>query len=250
MRKRVFALVLCLLMACSCLAFAGECDYTNEDTGNWVQIEDHAGLFVDEKSVLSKAEYITDYTNILVYTTDNNPKSSSALCKDLAEDRFGKGSGLVFLIDMDNRYIYIVAHNNTCDVITERIANTITDNCYSYASDERYDECAKVGIEQLYMKLSGKRIPEPMRYIGNFFLAIMIGIGVTSLLACYTSRIRVSGKTTDDVECKITDKSRDIIDVKRVYRSSSSSSGGSRSGGGSRSSGGGGSRSSGGGHRF
>lgn len=250
MRKRLFTVVLCLLMICSCIAFASERDYINEDTGNWVQIEDYAHLFEDKSGILNKAEYVTAYTNVLIYTTDNNPGTSSSLCKSLGESYFGKGNGVVFLIDMDNRYIYVWGHNNTYDVIDERVGNTITDNCYDYASDERYDECAKVAIEQIYMKLSGKRIPEPMRYIGNFFLAIMIGIGLTSVFACYSSRIQVTGKTTKDVDVKITDKQRDIIDVKRVYRSSSSSGGGGggRSGGGG--GGGGGSRGGGGGHRF
>ena len=250
MRKRFFAFILCLLLACTCFAFAAEHDYVNEKTNHWAHIEDYAGLFEDEDSILSKMEYVTDYASILVYTTDNNPNTTSAMAKSLAQDKFGKGSGVVFLIDMDNRYVYIHAHNNAYDVISERVSNTITDNVYDYASDKRYDDCAKVAVEQIYMKLSGKRIPEPMRYIGNFFLAIMIGIGLTSVLACYSSRIQVSGKTTKDVDVKITDKQRDIIDVKRVYRSSSSSSGG----GGSRSSGGGGggggSRGGGGGHRF
>ena len=248
MRKRFFVLVLCLLMACSCLAFAAEQDYTNDTTGNWATIEDHADLFENESSILDKMQYVTDYTNILVYTTDYNSQTTSKLAKSLAEDRFGSGNGVVFVIDMDNRYVYIYAHNNTYDVISERVANTITDNVYDYASDERYDDCAKGAIEQIYMKLSGKRIPEPMRYIGNFFLAIMIGIGVTSVFACYSSRIQVTGKTTKDVDVKITDKQRDIIDVKRVYRSSSSSGGSSGGGGGG--GGGGGSSGGGGGHRF
>ncbi|MBQ8806422.1 MAG: TPM domain-containing protein [Bacteroidaceae bacterium] len=250
MRKRILALVLCLLAACSCFAFAAERDFVN-DNNNWADIQDYADLLEDEPGVLSKMEYVTEYTNILVYTTNDNPKTAHSLAKELAEDNFGKGNGVVFLIDMDNRYIYIYAHNNSYNVITENVAETITDNVYQYASKERYDQCVKEGVDQLYMKFSGKRIPEPMRYIGNVFLAVMIGIGLTSVFACYSSRIQISGKTVKDVDVKITDKQRDIIDTKRVYRSSSSSGGSSRSGGGSRGGGGGGgSRGGGGGHRF
>lgn len=248
MRKKIFALVMCLLVMCSCVAFAAGHDY--ENSHSWVDIEDYAELFNNEEDILKVAEYVAEYTNVLVYTTNDNPSSTSGLCKSLAQDRFGTGNGVIFMIDMDNRYVYVYGHNNTYDIINERVGDTITDNVYDYASDERYDQCAKEALSQIYAKLSGKRIPEPMRYIGNAFLAIMIGIGVTVILACYSSRIQVSGQTVKDVNVKLTDKQRDIIDTKRVYRSSSSSGGG---GGGSRSSGGGGGgggRGGGGGHRF
>lgn len=247
MRKNVLILLMCITMMLSCVAFAAERDYVN-DNSYWADIQDEAEIFNNEDDILSDMKHVTEYTNILVYTTDYNPSSSSSLAKQLAQSYFGSGNGVVFLIDMYNRYIYICAHNDTLDVITELVADTITDNCYDYASDKHYDKCAKEAVSQIYRKLSGKNIPEPMRYIGNAFLAVMIGVSLTALFACYSSRIHVSGKTVKDVDVKITDKQRDIIDVKRVYRSSSSSSGGShRSGGGG---GGGGSRSGGGGHRF
>ena len=248
MRKTIVIFIVCVMIMCSCLAGAAERNYVNEQTDYWAHIEDNAELFQTQDGILDKMKHVTAYTNILVYTTSTNITTSSGLCKSLAEERFGTGNGVVFLIDMDNRYIYVYGHNDTYDVITERVGNTITDNCYDYASDERYDQCAKEAVSQIYMTLSGEHIPEPMRYIGNLFLAIMIGVSLTSVFACYSSRIQAIGTTSKDVELKLTGKQRDIIDVKRVYRSSSSSSG---SGGGGRSGGGGGgSRGGGGGHRF
>lgn len=247
MRKQIFALMLCLLAVCSCFAFAAERDFVNGN--HWADIQDFAGLFEDEPGILDKMEYVTEYTNILVYTTNDNPKTAHSLARSLAEDNFGSGNGVVFLIDMDNRYIYIYAHNDACDAITKNIADTISDNIYQYASKSRYDQCVKEGVNQIYMRFSGKHIPEPMRYIGNAFLAVMIGVGLTAVFACYSSRIQVSVNTMKDVDVTITDKQRVILDTKRVYRSSSSSGGSRRSGGGSRRSGGS-RRGGGGGHRF
>lgn len=242
MRKNICIIVLCITVMCSCLAFADEYTFTN-DNGNRADIQDNAEIFRNQENILDKMKYVTEYTNILVYTTDDNDASSAYLSEELANNHFGSDDGVVFLIDMDNRYIYIYAHNDTYEVITSLVADTITDNCYDYASDENYDKCAEEAISQIYTKLSGKSIPEPMRYIGNFFLSIMIGVGFTAIFACYSSRIRVSGETLKDVNVKITDKCRKVINVVRVKNTSSS--GGHSGGGGSRGSSGGG-----GGHRF
>ncbi len=243
MHKRMILVVLCLLMTLIVPAFADEScsnDYT-------VFMMDNAELFDNEEKITETMEYVAEYTNVLCYTTDSNPSSTKSLAKTLANDYFGFEGGVVFLIDMENRYIYIYAHNEAYDVITPTVAETITDNVYEYASDALYDDCAMEAFSQMYRKFSGKRIPEPMRYIGNAFLAVMIGVGVAAVWACYSSRIQAVSVIGKDVRVKLYDTERIVLDVKKTRRSSGSSGGGSgRSGGG----GGGGSRGGGGGHRF
>lgn len=248
MHKKIFILLLAVLMMCmGTVAFAAEAEYTNDQNGCFAIVEDDADILDNENAVLDAMKYVTEYTNCVVYTTNVNPSSAARLAENLTVEYFkNTGSGVVFLIDMDNRMIYICAQNQAYMVITDNVADTITDNVYSYASKDKFDECAIAAMSQIYTKFSGKRIPEPMRYIGNAFLAVMLGIGITAVWACYSSRVQVVNNMHDDVRINIYDKNRVITDVRRVRRSSSSSSGG---GGGGRSGGGGGSR-GGGGHRF
>lgn len=226
-------------------------------SGYKVILDDEADLFSEseEEQLKEKMQELVVYGNIMVVTISDNSTSTSSYAEWRYHSEFGTSSGTMFIIDMDNRNIYIFSDGNNYDVINDRIATIITDNIYRYASQEKYYECMYEGLDQAGKVLSGQRISQPMKYISNFILALIL-----SASACFiytVSKFRLKKFSRGELETSIT-KSFNVNSVEvrkigqhRVYSpQSSDSGGGGSSGGGGGGGGGGGSSGGGGGHSF
>ena len=230
--------------------------YTNSETGYSVIIEDDASLLSnDEKKQLAETmKDITPYGDVAFKSIDYNPYSTETYIERYYNSIFGTGSGTVFLIDMDNRNIWIYSDGSIYSTITTAYANVITDNVYTYASDKDYFTCANKAFIQEAALLHGRRISQPMKYISNALLAIVIAILINYFIVRQTSRVRkasdneiVNGVFANNAFNNV---SVNFIRQTRTYSprsSSSSGSSGGHSGGGG---GGGGHRGGGGGHSF
>ena len=230
--------------------------YTNDETGYKVVIEDDAQLLTDgEKSRLAETmKDITPYGDVAFKSIDYNPYSTETYIERYYNSIFGTGSGTVFLIDMDNRNIWIYSDGSIYSTITTAYANVITDNVYTYASDRDYFSCANKAFIQEAALLQGRRISQPMKYISNALLAIAIAILINYFIVRQTSRVRkasdneiVNGVFANNAFNNV---SVNFIRQTRTYSprsSSSSGSSGGHSGGGG---GGGGHSGGGGGHSF
>lgn len=232
--------------------------YVDPDTGYRVLVEDWAGLFTEEqiKELSEEMQEITAYGNAAFVTTDKNASSTEDFARSYYMDRFGTDSGTVFVIDMDQRNIWIHSDGAVWKVVTTANASTVADNVYRYASKGDYYGCAREAFVEIQALLEGERIARPMKYIGNALLAMILALLINyGLVLCFTGlrqprkgallsaigrRFGYSGlKATFTHQTKV----YDLV--------SGGSSGGSRGGGGSRSGGGGGGRSGGGGgHKF
>jgi len=228
--------------------------YTNEETNYTLYLNDYADLFTDseEEKLLEEMKPLTTYGHIMVETINENEYlSTSEYASHRYHETFYQESGTLFLIDMDNRYIYIFSDGENYKYITNNKADIITDNIYRYARDGNYYECASVGISQINTILSGGKILEPMRYASNIFLALLISFFVNFIIVSSATKIK---KASDDAilnNCDIAFTVSNIVGTKtgthRVYSPPSDSGGSSGGGGGG---GGGGSSGGGGGHGF
>lgn len=231
--------------------------YTNQETGYEVVIEDNADLLSDseEKQLLDRMKPVTEYGNIAFVTIDYNIYSSTKnYAQHYTDEHFGNESCVLFLIDMDEHEIYIDTKGAMRKWITSAHAYTITDNVYTYASSGDYYGCGYRAFEQIHTLLEGGRIAQPMKYISNVLLAIIIAMLINYFLVMTFSKKHKA--STNELMSGIYRKV-DILHPqatfsnqtkKYVPRSSSGGGGGgSHSGGGGHS--GGGSH-SGGGHRF
>ena len=229
--------------------------YTNSETGYSVIIEDDASLLSnDEKNQLAETmKDITPYGDVAFKSIDYNPYSTETYIERYYNSIFGTGSGTVFLIDMDNRNIWIYSDGSIYSTITTAYANVITDNVYTYASDRDYFSCANKAFIQEAALLQGRRISQPMKYISNALLAIAIAILINYFIVRQTSRVRkasdneiVNGVFANNAFNNV---SVNFIRQTRTYSPRSSSSSGSSSGH-SGGGGGGGHSGGGGGHSF
>ena len=119
------------------------------------KIYDFADLFVEgEEEELFN--FITDYIDehnmdMVVVTIDDNNKSDA---KEYAEDfydynYFGKGKnydGILFLIDMDTREIYVMTTGNALLYYDDARIDGLLDAAYVYMTSEEYYQAAKAFI--------------------------------------------------------------------------------------------------------
>ena len=255
--KRLIALIVLILLvftmvATSISVFAAE----SNDNGYFVWIQDDADLLTDsEEAALQQVmQPITAYGSVGFYSTDyNNYSSTKYMAEDVLHEHSGYGSGTVFVIDMDYRNIFIYSDGQMLRAINTAKANTITDNCYTYASRGDYYSCAAKAYEQMNTVLEGGRIAEPMKIVSNALLSVMLG-----MLICFWYVMMTSGlhKTSEaeiisGASCDFRNRivSARKTHTTKTYDPPASSSGGG-GGGGFSGGGGGGHSGGGGGHSF
>lgn len=227
--------------------------YNNEITGYKVVIDDDANLLTDneEEKLLARMKEITEYGSVAFKTIRENNTSTEYYIRQYYYDKFRVGSGIVFLIDMDNRNIWIHSNGDIYDVITSDYADIVTDNVYKYASDREYFECADKAFEQIFALLEGKEIAQPMKYISNILLALVVSFLINYIIVISVSKMKKAKdkELLEYINYKYEFRAPNIeyICSTEKYAPQSSGRSGSRGsrGGGSRGGGGGG-----GGHSF
>lgn len=262
-RKLLFRMLMGMVMLCGGILSMGplrchgqEEAWVNPDTGYRVLVEDEAGLLTEEqrRELAQEMQGITAYGNAAFVTTDHNDASTESFAREYYRERFGTDSGTVFVIDMDNRNIWIHSDGAIYRVITVANANTVTDNVYRYASKGDYYGCAEEAFREIHALLEGQKIARPMKYISNALLALILALLVNFGLVTYSARLR---KPKERVllanihrRFVFTRPNAAYTHQTKVYDPVSSGSGGGSGGGRSSSGGGGGRSGGGGGHRF
>ncbi|MDO4648820.1 MAG: TPM domain-containing protein [Eubacteriales bacterium] len=225
--------------------------YQNEDTQNYVLIEDAADLFTDEEEeLLSEVMWpITEHGHAVCVTVSKNDLTAEDYAEDFYESYFEQDDGTLFLIDMDNRKLWLYNSGDISYTITSAYSDTITDNVYTMATREQYYDCAAETFTQVTALLEGPSIPQPMKYIGNALLALILAFFVNYLLMhrLGRSRLTVEEQQMEHIlnRYRVSEIKKKKYKTERTLHSSGGSSDGSSGGGG-----GGGGSSSGGGHSF
>lgn len=230
--------------------------YTNPETGYRVVLEDDAALLTQkEKDALAeKMQEITVWGNAALKTITENNTSTERYIEDYYRKQFGRESGTVFLIDMDNRKIWLKNDGRVSKVITNSYSDTITDNSYRYASRGDYYGCALEVFTEIETLLSGSRIAQPMKYISNVLLAVIIALLINYCIMRAMSRNKLPERKDwlrrMQHHYSLTDTRAEYLRTSKRYNPVTSDSGGSSGSSGGGGGGGGGSSGSGGGHSF
>lgn len=250
-----FALVLLLILNAAASPVVLRAD---EDQGNMPGTAGYTACIEDAADILTDAEeeelYAvmldgTEYGNMVFISADDAEGYES---KDYIEmiyqtDSRFKGTNAVFyLIDLDNRMLWITGYGDNKKLITADYANLITDNVYKYAKSGDYAACAMTGFRQINQRLAGRRVSGALRGVGNFCIAVIIAEILCFVIAYMSSASRKAGddEILDNIEMTTDIRNPGITHTgtRRIYdppSSSSNSSGGSSSGGGSSGGGGG-----------
>lgn len=233
---------------------------------NQVMIIDEANLFTqDEETKLAETMSTSlEYGNMLLVTSTQNPYGDTyAYADQLYLDSFGAKPGIIFLIDLDERVLWLSAMDGLDYTLTDYDCEIITDNVYTYARSEKYFECASHVFSQVHSALIGKYVPKPMKYICSFLICLLFSLIINALIAMQMSKKKKptnhSWQANMVSHCDIKNPTATFVKETKVYRpreQSNSSSGHSvshssgHSSGGSHHSSSSSHHSSGGGHRF
>lgn len=272
--------MLCILAAFLMVFASQAAAFAAEEFEHKIVIDDQADLLSDEEEAALKEDMkpLAEFAHIgFLSVAKNDLKNTKMLAKQYYDKYFEKEDGTLFVIDMQERYIYIFSGGANYSIVSKRRAEVITDNCYRYASKKQYYDCAREAFDEIHELLIGNRIAQPMKYISNGILALLLALILNYFYVRKTTNnqglqmmdplTKIDVTFTKDIEVKKTnvkypnshygggyaDTSSSYSGSSSSSRSSgSSSSGNSYSGGSSSHSGGssGSFRSGGGGHKF
>lgn len=242
-----FMFIVLFTLSSPFVTFAGV--FYNEETGYEIYIEDNANLLSpeEEENLSEVMQPISTYGNVAFLSTETNSYTSSErYAQNYGNSKFGQDSYTLFLIDMDNREICIYSNGEIYKTITRSYADTITDNVYTYASEQKYYLCAYHAFEQINTLLSGQSIAQPMKYISNLLLAIVLAllINYSIVMAMSRSKKAEDQELLNGIERNViiqntrTDFLRQTKQFSPQAPPPSGRSGGGHSGGGSRGGGG------------
>lgn len=243
------------------------------------KVYDFADLFTDtEENNLYKQ--IISYINstnmdMAIVTIDTNDKSSAMVYADDFYDynEFGIGSehsGLLFLIDMDTREIYMSTCGNAINTYTDYRIDSMLDSIYTEFSDGDYYEGTSkfIQLSLSYSKLDvssdngykinsrGELVKDNSRYYAIFVAAFIIALISVIIMAAMNKMVHKA----NSAESYLKKGTKSVTKVNEVFLGShvskvridtdSGSSGGGHSGGSSTHFSSSGTSHGGGGHHF
>ncbi len=184
--RKIYGVILgCLILVA--VVGLGITSYFNQPAKPWdgiVCVSDNAKILSsdEEKRLTEVMGNVSQYGNVVFLTSSALISDMESYAYDYYLDMCGMEPGVILFVDMSNRYIYMHTLGSVNKVITRNKALVITDNVYKYASAGDYYKCAAVAFNQALETLEGKKIPEPMRYITNGCLALVISLFVNYIL--------------------------------------------------------------------
>ena len=230
-----------------------------------VVIDDEADLLTETEEMYLRTymEKVLPFGNAAFVTVNSNPTTTERLAENKFMEFFGDTSGALFIIDMANRYIQLIADGAVYKTVTRTRCNEITDNIYPYATKGEYLLCATKAFEQVVKLLEGGRVAAPFRYVTNAFLALCLALLGNFALMSLQRRKKVAPENALKVPVAVNAASSvskagvvaavalTMLNQRKTKHVESSGGSGGRSGGGfSGGGGGGGFSGGGGGHRF
>ena len=246
MKKYLFALLTLLL----CITAS----FTTVLADGTFRIDDNADLLTDEEEAALQEKYaqITEYMDTAFVTTNSASGSTASFAERYAINQYGDDPAVFFVIDMDNRNIYVYANGSALKTVTSADSRAITDNIYKYAMAGDYYTCADKAFAQILADLQGERLARPVKHITNAMIAILFAILINYLLTV-RSRTPKKVKRTQNLPNELLAARKKklmaaftlavpvlISSVKHYHDNDSDSGGGGGGGGGGHSGGGGG----------
>ena len=215
MKKSIFAFLTALLVVTGCMGCIGHIGNiryrgdmeTLENTGPsagfpglltiTARAAETAGtlLVVDDARLLSEKEkdrLINDYSAITEYmgaafiSTNYSPGSTASYAEQCAIQYYHNDPAVLFLIDMDDREIYVYANGTAQKMISKADARAITDNIYKSASRGDYYECADGAFRQIYAKCTGQRLARPVKHVTNALIALLAGVMINYFITVFS----------------------------------------------------------------
>lgn len=154
-RKQTVFLVLLLILAvlgANLTAWAKSQSQSQNLASGEKRVFDDAGLFSEQEAGVLETEIQSMRKDmnmdVVIVTADNaGGKTAEKYAEDFYIDgKFGTGkdhNGALFLIDMDNRELYILPVGAMTRFLTDKRWNAILDDAYNEITQKKYGDCAQ-----------------------------------------------------------------------------------------------------------
>ena len=164
--------------------FTGALEYANPDTGYRAVILDELGLMSDAEhdKLLEDMKAVTQYGNVAFWSTNEYTRQEVEQARLKRRELFGLTSGTIFVVNMNVRKISLQNYGFIESLLPSSKANTITNNVRNYATRGDYYGCASGAYRQVVTLMEGNRIAQPMKYLSNACIALMLGLMLMLLL--------------------------------------------------------------------
>lgn len=191
----VIILLLFILVLPYSAAFAAETlSYTRPGTGYKAIILDEADLLTEEEeqALFAQLKELTAYGNFAFWScrkaSDMNAVRTNT--DTMHDTLFGPGeNGAVLTADMKYRIIYLETEGYTGKIIPKSKTEIITNNVRSYMQTEDYNGAVVNAFGQVLALMKGDRIAQPMKYLSNAAIALMIGLFVSVSILIWKRRV-------------------------------------------------------------
>lgn len=237
----VLALVMGLGMASGMTVFQAEAAETGETVGKTAAdasmtasgIYDEANLLSedDEASLLTKLEkYSEKYSaDIAIVTTNDAGGLTAQAYADAYAEKIGQSMsrdeypGILFLIDMDNREIYMATQGQAMNYYDDYRINKVLDNCYNHITDGDYKGTCEAFLKGVrdYMGRSTDRSArmDAFGVLIRLIIAIVIGAVVTfAMVFRRGGRVTTNSRTYFDASGSHMDAQEDRFMNRTVTR--------------------------------
>lgn len=148
-KAKLLAVVFCAVVL-SVSAFSLQPAYAAAEDSKVV--DDADLLSYDEEqeiqSMLDEFAGESGWTLFAVTTDDANGMTSEEYADDFVDQNAFEENGVCFLIDMDNREIYMSTTGSAIRILTDHRIDSIMDDSYEYAGDGEYAKCFETMIRE------------------------------------------------------------------------------------------------------
>ncbi len=268
MRTRVLSAICLALSVMLIFTIPAKADayvWYESDEGYEVLIDDEEDILTDseEQKLAGLMKELTEYGNVVFYSTsgpgvrDESDADSDA--DSYYKNYYGNQNGVIFVIDFDNYFqdrdnelcmLWLNKYGEMNRRISNSQVDSIMDNTYNTVArynDRDWYGYAEQTFQQLIDFYNTGKISEPMKWITNIFLAIVLAFMISFAMVSYAIR----SKKPKDSEVlsglyqhfQLLGANMILTNTTKVYDPPSSSGGGGGHGGG------GGGGHGGGGHR-
>lgn len=147
-KSRIFLFVVCVMVSVFCVFPV---------RASAQSVYDQAALFTPEQiqqleTKIAEQEERIAYDVVIVTTNDAEGKSSMEYADDFYDAHgFGTGekkSGVLLLLDMDNREIWISTCGDMIDILTDRRIESVLDAVYPNMAQQNYENAAEQFLEK------------------------------------------------------------------------------------------------------
>lgn len=184
-----FALIAGIVIFLNSELIYAESQYKNTETEYEAFIQDDMDLLTEEneKELLKTMEKITEFGGVAFVSISEEEKNSWEYARKSYLELFCGENGVVFLINMYDKSIYIYCGGGLSYSLTNSKITEISKKVSYYISHENYVLACKKAYSEMLTILERDEVTTVRKYVSNGVLALILGFFVTFIAVKITS---------------------------------------------------------------